>query len=238
MKRSIKSFVLSAIVLFAVSQAQAEMIRWDGTGSPSAVGYRGPNTNSPNGTGFSYDTPVAGFMHQAPRTDGYDSFDYTNETGDPIPLTRSNGWLVEFGIEVLSTPQEPWGAYVGVGDDDGNVYVSILTDSISVGTGGVRYPDIYVGPGYHTYIVRMPPDGTYASIYVDGGSFPIAAYEISNLYPLQGVQFGDGATNVGAAEAIWDFVHVNDTQVPEPSTFALAAFGLIGLGWFGWRRWK
>jgi len=45
--------------------------------------------------------------------------------------------------------------------------------------------------------------------------------------------FGNGPTNVGQAHL---FSATSIGPVPEPSTYAMAGIGLLGLGFYGWRR--
>ena len=53
------------------------------------------------------------------------------------------------------------------------------------------------------------------------------------------VRQGQGAYDRTVYDGIaYDNVAASVPTVPEPSTFALAALGLLGLGWFGWRKRK
>jgi len=214
MGSTIKSFTLLAVVLVAFSQTSARpVVLWDGSASPTSSGYGGPS-NSTTLTNWTFNSPP-GFTHESPTTGTHSSWDQA------VPLSRSEGWMVDVGIDVLSTSQGPWGSYVSAADDDSGVYFFMFPDSFSVLTGGTSHPSVNVGAaGYHTYQLVMPAGGMDVSIHVDGNPTAAATYTTSGTTIAQGIVFGDGASNAGAAEASWDFVNINaDTATPPATTF-------------------
>ena len=58
----------------------------------------------------------------------------------------------------------------------------------------------------------------------------------SETWSLKIHAVGNGSGNNTGLDAISVIGQVSDAVVPEPSTFVLAALGLLGLGWFGRRR--
>ena len=230
MSSTIKSLTLLAVVLVAVSQTSAQELLWDGTGSPETVGYVA-GTNST--TTFEFDTPSPGFMTQGLNTSGWDSF----TASGIFTLSRAEGWSLAVGIDVAQTSQGTWGAYTSIGDDVGGMYLFMYPDSFGGLSGGSPQSSVDVGSGYHTYLINMPAGGTDVEIFVDGSPSAAATYltDGATTPPVDTVSFGDGATNAGAAAAVWDFVNLGPAGgIPEPSSLTLLVIGLLGLT--GYRR--
>ncbi len=231
------SRILSIVVMTAIcgalavvaGRAPAVPILWDGSGSPTSVGY----TQSGNIALFSFDTPSVGTMTQIASTS-----DDCNLSLTPAPLIRSQGWLVEWGIDVTN--------YVGSG---GGGVAFLVQDDVSgcnVNYSSTTSLDIYDGnfavetitAGYHEFRLEMPAGGTGFMLSLDGS--PISGSPYTGVYdfglgPI--VYFGDGSGGGSlsrGADALWDYVNV--IPIPEPSTFILSALGLLGLAFVGRRR--
>lgn len=86
--------------------------------------------------------------------------------------------------------------------------------------------------GSHTYRIESPASSGTANLFIDGvffTSFEAAPYSAQN-----GFNFGDGAgLAFNGGDVNWDYITVSQnialSAVPEPSTYAAIAFGVLGL---------
>jgi hypothetical protein len=122
------------------------------------------------------------------------------------------------------------------------------------GAGGLTTtptPDL-LGGGFHHLVMTMSASNNTARLYIDGGLNDSATWSATanvNFMTIGG-RFNTGIRNI---DADFDDVQIYDfalapgqvaflfnnpglTIVPEPSTFGLAALGLLSLGFVGWRR--
>jgi hypothetical protein len=131
------------------------------------------------------------------------------------------GWSLEFDLTEDDLPQVQVFAAV----DDGN---NLITQSV-LSMGGDGPPDSGVTVDGWTTLIDEP------NLAIGSHSFPIV--EDLSDFNLIAIRFrGNG----GSIDATLDNVRFSSSAaaIPEPSTFALAALGLLGLGFVGRRRRK
>ena len=174
--------ILMAVALMAAGQASAEMILWDGSGSPKTAGYSmcaGGNVSI-----FGFDDPEMGIMHQKTSPDGIGLW----EQG--VGVTKDVGWTMSFGIEVVSSAHD-WACAFEGGDDVDGFYMLLRPTSFTFYSNGVAR-----GTWSHDLMADFALDfisnhaGQPFFLY---GSFtlPHADYDIPDLGQYAGMPWSD-----------------------------------------------
>jgi len=187
----IKSLTFVAVLLIAGNgAAKAQQFQWDGSGSPADYGF----SYSGNPNLYELDTP-AGHMHQT--TDSADGGTWAQTLG----ITRATGWVVEWGLEIVSGSVYK-GIQITIGDDLGSAVLELgdIRGQRSY-HGQYTYWD-YPGAGQHVYKFECLPNDSAATLYIDGSSE--ASLDLG-FTVTDSLNFGNGAA---ATEAYYDFIQV------------------------------
>jgi len=228
--------VVGAMGIFALSNASAATVLWNGGDRPSTAydpvlspyGTSGGSyTEGGGGFGavFSDDDPSAGFMRQLDPGVAGGTSNFSLDSA-ATHIDRAAGWSLEIRLD--STNEAfGYGMYGFVRDSVGATYLVFTNDNIYVQNGdAITQITEPISSGFHSYYLSMAPGGTNVDFYLDGvlkGSTPM------NLGAgASSVQFGDGDSGHNGS-GIWDYVYVNGPAVPEPATLGLAAIAALGL---------
>lgn len=234
-------FVPTVLALLAmVSFAQATMI-------VSHTGNADPTTESWSvggggsfGPGGADTKPYWNIATTAGASSGDAYYYYTLSSSDV-----SGNWLAEATVKVQTPTSGDWGpsdAYLNVYVGAKWYFIGLSDTGLYQSTGG-GYTNQLRGftPDTSTYYtMSMKETGAGVDVYLSG------SLVASNISPRTGSNYGnlmywgDGGPNSGQAGASnWNSV-VFDTNampsVPEPSTCALTASGLLGLLCYAWRK--
>lgn len=223
--------VVGAMGIFALSNASAATVLWNGVDRPSTPSSTTGGSYTEGGTGFgaifSADDPSTGYMRQLnPGVPGGSSNFGLDSAASH--LNRAAGWSVEINLQ-CDTTQGDFAMYAGIYDNAGGLLVLFEPGQVEVYNGDFSpavplFTQAITG-GFHSYYFSMAPGGSSVDFYLDGVLANSAAPSGGSGASFA---FGDGTSGANAS-GIWDYVYVNGPAVPEPATLGLAAVAALGL---------
>ncbi len=186
-------------------------------------------------TGFTFDSddngPAPGMMYQ--NNSAAATYELDSSIAS-VELDPANNWFWEVRVKTISHVSANGGGVIVTawGNDEHNVVffptqVNIHDDNWP-GTPLISVP--VASGAFHTVRVEHAAGGgTQLRAFVDG-----VDEGLFNATDTSQLRFRFGGLQSGG-EAVWDHVVINQ-EIPEPSTLALLASGLLGLLCYAWRK--
>lgn len=209
----------AAVFLTAMGSFAAAGVVWDGSGSPTAVGF----DLLPSGTGvpFTYDwcndQPCTGIAYQNTTDLEMGRYSLTSAAGE---LVRANGWFVETRVQIKNNTGDLFGVYFTAGDDFGGLGLLLRPTEIQVygsDWGGYTTPQVSIPitGDFHDIRLEVAAGATTGLVYIDDMVNAAASITLPNDAGAKLV-FGDGSSS-SAGVVYWDHLVVN-AAAPAPTT--------------------
>jgi hypothetical protein len=208
-------------------------------------------------TGNLYPQPLAGSSDQSPPNDspavgnGWNLAAPQNSQGAKFSFNTTGYSNLVFSYDVFSTNQGVRDQQIQYTTNGGNSWTTV--SATGTGAGGILGTNVAVNTGGTLYNI-MTPNDFINGITVDFGALGIHSVDnnpnfgvrIASIYDptfagsggldttYTSATIANGAYNNNSGN--WRFDNVTLTGVPEPASFVLAGFGLIGIAVGGLRR--
>jgi hypothetical protein len=241
MRRFMQALLCVLVVVVMASAAQASMvtvISHEGQANPHDEGWSEANVAFPTaGVGVNDDGVDAWFI---PDTSSKHQYDYY-PTASQVIDAATFGWEYDLKVRAYDAPLTNTSDRVFCVAGGGGVAIGVdannnLTLSNPMTDGQITVTGIAAGTGldYHNYKLTQDAGSSSVKVYVDG----FLQTTESGSSTVSDIQFGKSnwSLTTGGVWASVEFKTLGTLGVPEPSSVALLATGLLGMLVYAWRK--